>query len=559
MKHQSTIIALLFCLTSSFAQTNHYVSPTGNDSNNGQLATPWKKLQYAINTAATGDTINLLTGTYNEKVNITKSGLYIRNATGASPILSGAGISSPVYMMQVSGKSNIIIDGLEIANNAIKDAQGILVDGISQNITIKNCKIHDIHFSSNPSASVSSSTNAQGIIVYGTNGTTAISNLKIINNQLYNCRLGYSEGIAVNGNVDGFEISGNIVHDLTNIGIDAIGHEGTSPTAATDQARNGVIKNNTIYNCISAYATSGGLYVDGGKNIVIENNTSYHNGYGVEVGCENVGKTTDNIIVRNNIFYDNQICAIAMGGYAYPSGSGKVTNCKIRNNTCYKDDFKGDGAGELYLTYSENSVIENNIFYLSSQNILVFAELSQPSLSFNYNLIYSDNTPANMEADWNGTYYSSFSTFKNGTATNANTVIGNPLFVTAAISNPNFHIAAGSAAKEKGNPGFVADINEKDMDGEDRISGIIDCGADEYYTPMVTYTFTGNGNWNVAANWQNNNMPPAVIEGNTIIIIDPVTGGECILNVRQTVQAGAQIKVNDNKKLRITNNLNIHN
>ena len=477
------LITLLAISIGANAQTNYYISPSGSNSNNGLLATPWQTIQYGIGQANNGDTLNLFTGTYNEKVNVTKS-LTIRNQTGNTPILSGTGVTTQDAMIAITNQTNVTIDGLEIANNIQNAAQGILVDGICQNITIKNCKLHDIHFSSNPSAPVNAGTNAQGIIVYGTNASTAISNLKINNNTLYNCRLGYSEGIAVNGNVDGFEVIGNLVHDITNIGIDLIGHEGTCSNPANDQARNGLIKNNLIYNCISAYATSGGLYVDGGKNIIIENNTSYHNGYGVEVGCENVGKTTDNITVRNNIFYDNQVCAIALGGFDYPAGSGKVINSEVRNNTCYKNDFLNGGTGELYLSYSEKSVVENNIFYLSNQNSLVYANLTQLSLQFNYNVFFSDNTPTNMTADWNGNSYLSYSSFTSGTGTNANSQVANPQFVNGNITAPNFHIASTSPAKEAGNPAFVAALNEADMDGENRISGIVDCGADEYYATV---------------------------------------------------------------------------
>jgi len=483
LRKLNLLITLLAISIGANAQTNYYISPSGSNSNNGLLATPWQTIQYGIGQANNGDTLNLFTGTYNEKVNVTKS-LTIRNQTGNMPILSGTGVTTQDAMIAITNQSNVTIDGLEIANNIQNDARGILVDGICQNITIKNCKLHDIHFSSNPSAPVNAGTNAQGIIVYGTNASTAISNLKINNNTLYNCRLGYSEGIAVNGNVDGFEVIGNLVHDITNIGIDLIGHEGTCSNPANDQARNGLIKINLIYNCISAYATSGGLYVDGGKNIIIENNTSYHNGYGVEVGCENVGKTTDNITVRNNMFYDNQVCAIALGGFDYPAGSGKVINSKVRNNTCYKNDLLNGGTGELYLSYSENSVVENNIFYLSIQNSLVYANLTQPSLQFNYNVFFSDNIPTNMTANWNGNSYSSYSSFTSGTGTNANSQVANPQFVNGNITAPNFHIASTSPAKEAGNPAFVAALNEVDMDGENRISGIVDCGTDEYYATV---------------------------------------------------------------------------
>lgn len=555
-----TVLLSVFALFAQlmYAQTNYYVSPSGNNINNGLAATPWKTIQHGVDNLHDADTLNVSSGTFNEKINITRSNIYIRNAAGATPLLSGSGIVSQVAMLQVINQSNITIDGLEIANNVQTDAQGILVEGNCKNISIKNCKVHDIHFSANPAAAVNENTNAQGIIVYGSNGANAITNLKILNNSLYNCRLGYSEGIAVNGNVDGFEISGNQVHDLTNIGIDAIGHEGTSSSAATDQARNGIIKKNIVYNCLSKYATSGGIYVDGGKNIVIENNTSYHNGYGVELGCENPGTTTDSIIVRNNIFYNNEVCAMALGGYDYPGGSGKVINCTVTNNTCYKNDYLNDGNGELYLSYSENTRIVNNIFYLSAQNKLAYAELGQPSLHFNYNLFFSDNSPADMEADWNGHSYTSFTAFKTGTGSNANSSIGNPLFVNASIVAPDFHIGAASTAKEAGDPMYIPAITERDMDGELRVSGIVDCGTDEYYNPTLIYTFTGNGNWSLASNWLNNLKPPTTVSGNTIIVIDPAGQGECILNAVQYITNNAQLRINPGKKFSIVPALSVH-
>ena len=65
------------------------------------------------------------------------------------------------------------------------------------------------------------------------------------------------------------------------------------------------------------------------------------------------------------------------------------------------------------------------------------------------------------------------------------------------------------------------------------------------------YTFTGNGNWNVTTNWSNNTIPPAVLPSGSQIIIDPVTGGECVLNVSQRISTGAIFSINTGKKLRV--------
>jgi len=482
MKKTTILLMLLVKIVYGSAQSNYYVSPIGNNANTGSLASPWLTIQHGLNQLSANDTLNLLTGTYTEKIDIPIDNIYLRNSANNTPVIDANGINSQNSVISINNKSGITIDGLEIKNNIQNDAQGVLIEGNGSNITIKNCKIHGIHFSSNPLAPVNATTNAQGIIVYGTNSSMAIQNLNILNNELYDCRLGYSEGIAVNGNVDGFEVSDNVVYNLTNIGIDIIGHEGTCSNPTNDQARNGIVKNNIIHNCISPYATSGGVYIDGGKAIVVENNYSYHNGYGIEIGCENIGKTTDNIVVRNNVFYDNEICALALGGFDYPSGSGKVINSTFRNNTCYYNDFSNSGNGEFYLSYSENSIIENNIFYLSSQNTLTYSELNQPSLVFNFNVFYSLGGAGSMNADWNGASYSSFSSFQSGAGTNTSSIFSDPLFVSPGIASPDFHIQSTSPAINTGNPSFIPASGETDIDTEARTNGVVDCGADEFYT-----------------------------------------------------------------------------
>ncbi|MEO6489696.1 MAG: proprotein convertase P-domain-containing protein [Ferruginibacter sp.] len=70
-----------------------------------------------------------------------------------------------------------------------------------------------------------------------------------------------------------------------------------------------------------------------------------------------------------------------------------------------------------------------------------------------------------------------------------------------------------------------------------------------------TYTFTGSGNWNIASNWTNNIIPPAVLPSCSEIFIDPPLGQECLLNITQTISPGAKITVKTNKLFRIPGNL----
>lgn len=73
----------------------------------------------------------------------------------------------------------------------------------------------------------------------------------------------------------------------------------------------------------------------------------------------------------------------------------------------------------------------------------------------------------------------------------------------------------------------------------------------------VTYTFTGTGNWSLANNWSSSTLPPAILPVGSTIVIDHAAGGQCILDVPQTVSAGATLTVLTGKNLIIAGELNI--
>ncbi len=96
-----------------------------------------------------------------------------------------------------------------------------------------------------------------------------------------------------------------------------------------------------------------------------------------------------------------------------------------------------------------------------------------------------------------------------------------------------------------------------------RIKMNIDTDTSFYFTPVSinhqnpcnTYTFTGNGNWNIASNWAGNLIPPAILPAGSSIIIDPLLTGECILNTTQQIQAGGYFEIKSGKKLTMQGNL----
>lgn len=71
------------------------------------------------------------------------------------------------------------------------------------------------------------------------------------------------------------------------------------------------------------------------------------------------------------------------------------------------------------------------------------------------------------------------------------------------------------------------------------------------------YRFIGNGNWDVPANWSEGIIPPSTLPPGDAILIDPIPGGECVLNVTMTVSLAGSITVVTGKVFRIPGNLQL--
>jgi len=64
-------LALLFLipiLSSSVAAVDYYVSPTGSDSSDGSIGTPWRTIINSVQNSGGGDTVYVRQGTYNEEI-----------------------------------------------------------------------------------------------------------------------------------------------------------------------------------------------------------------------------------------------------------------------------------------------------------------------------------------------------------------------------------------------------------------------------------------------------------------------------------------------------------
>lgn len=456
MKFQNTTFLFLLFVFISVKLTAKTIQVSKNEL-------VYKTIQSAVKVASPGDTVLVKSGIYNEFITIINSGtegnyINILGEEGATIDGTGLSYSGVCGLIYIENKSYIKVDGFIIKNAVYNSSaafqSGIWVRGGGTNIEIRNNKVSNIVNSLKNSG-------CHGIAVYGTSGTASLKNIIIDGNEVFNCQTGWSEAVVLNGNVDGFIVSNNTVHDNNNIGIDFIGHEGECPVAQYDQARNGICTDNRVYNISSkgnlAYGneqSADGIYVDGGLNIIIERNIIDKCDIGIELASEHLGKNTENITVRNNFVSRSIQGNLQAGGY--DSKRGNAVNCVFINNTTYQS-----AEAELVLQYNCNGIsIKNNIF-VAKQGLDYLSQWG----SKNTNITVSNNIYWGKAENTTGAW------------TDALAKYVDPKFINPASS---LHIAANSLAI---NNGISVDAGLMDIDKQTRIIGDkIDIGADEFDT-----------------------------------------------------------------------------
>jgi hypothetical protein len=166
-----------------------------------------------------------------------------------------------------------------------------------------------------------------------------------------------------------------------------------------------------------------------------------------------------------------------MGGYDALRGS--TEGCAIVNNTLFRNDSLRLGSGELMLQYdTRDNTITNNIFYASGQGYLITNAFTENSGNvLDGNIYYSPIGAADAEWQWKGAYHQGFAAWQAADGQDALSQFANPRLVSTTI--PDLHLRGTSPARESGLFHDEAITGGKDIDGNPRVQGTIDVGADE--------------------------------------------------------------------------------
>ena len=484
------------------ANTDLFVATNGKDSNAGTIESPLRTVQHAADIAKPGDTVYVRAGSYCQQLSVKVSGnaqqgfIAFQSQPGEHAVLDGGCLTPPegeTSMVELTNVSFVRIQGFEIRNYRTSDYRsvpgGIRVFGAGAHIEILHNDVHHIEQNSAHRLRPGSGANGFGIAVYGTDATTPISDLVIDGNDVHHLKTGSSESLVVNGNVAGFRITNNSVHDNNNIGIDVIGFEHTAPDPAVDRARDGVVSQNSVYSITArgnpAYGEgpdSDGIYVDGGTRILIERNIVHDVDFGIELASEHFGGSTSHIIARNNLIYLCHGPGFSIGGYDLKRGT--TEDAIIVNNTLYRNDTWKTGQGEFLMQfYMRHNVFKNNIVYVGEHGRALASRSgrmdgSTPTVTLDHNIYYFPGGSKAAKWTYDEKDFSSFEEYVSATGNDQSSRFADPRFVDAAANN--FHLKLDSPARNGGDNLGAPMVGDHDLDNHPRLNRTkIDIGCYE--------------------------------------------------------------------------------
>jgi hypothetical protein len=446
-----------------------YVSTTGNDVNNGtSLSTPWRTIQKAMNSATPGSTVNIVAGTYNERLTLGVSGTvgnYITfQPNGFTVPPGGCGgytgtpcggdevildytplgtVTDGIPFLEINGKSYVRIQGLTFQNFTTRETNfllnwGVRIEGAANFIEIKYSKfLHNKETGPWNGCCALAHFRVQG----------PASNIWVYGNEIGDIVSNYGEALTADGSSQSnFTAENNWLHDTDALGIDVHGGANNYTIRGNKLEYISIRRDGTVWYNNAASA----IYNDGANTGVMERNFIDHAGVGLQAMSEPGQPATHDVTMRNNVVRNCNQHGIVIGTWYSNTDGSSVYNINVYNNTFY-----GNNNGVVIRPMQSATVNwENNISANNANNYVN---------TLNWN---PGNTDYNLY-------------FGGSTGPGAHVLTLDPLFNNAPAGD--FTLQSVSPAINSGDPNTPASVvGAVDFAGNPRIlGGRIDIGAHE--------------------------------------------------------------------------------
>jgi hypothetical protein len=142
------IFTLVLLADQSAYAATYYVSTSGDDTKDGlTTSTAVKTIKQGLNKAqSSGDTVYVMTGTYSERNNISRSGIKLSAYPNNKPVIDGSALPGQNWssLLSVTGSNNTV-SGFEIRNSNLNKGStgGMGIQVYGNNNTIEKINSHD--------------------------------------------------------------------------------------------------------------------------------------------------------------------------------------------------------------------------------------------------------------------------------------------------------------------------------------------------------------------------------------------------------------------------------
>jgi hypothetical protein len=347
----SAVLMLLVTTNPAFAfpsaaAGNYYVSPSGNDSNSGSSpSAPFKTFAKAVSVLTPGSTLNVLPGTYYDRLLVKQSGAANAPITilGQGAIINGQGSTNTAVELQ---GSYIVLKYIEVING------GSICVNIASNsyVTVDGIRVHGCY--------------THGIHVYQANHTSILNSTvywTVLQNASRNMDGGWASAIKVRES-DTVLLQGNRVFNNYGEGL------GTRATNITIQL-------NEVFDNFSA-----NIYTNS-ENALIERNMVYCSG---NTAFYRNGKPAGGIVMGEDYFSGwgarlrnarviNNIVTRCKNGIRYEGADPRITGAGLKFSTIAYNTLYGSVEAPLSIVYEPaqaGSVIANNIIWQANNRLV---------------------------------------------------------------------------------------------------------------------------------------------------------------------------------------------